>query len=104
MILSPTEALDPNPDSTYVETAEGWLYVAGVLDRHTRRCVGWAMEDTLATSLPLAALDMAFRHRQPRGRTGASFGSGRAIRQCRLPATTGCGWSAAEHEPSGQLL
>lgn len=53
-------------DITYVDTAEGWLYVAGVLDRHTRRCVGWAMEDTLATSLPLAALDMAIKHRQPK--------------------------------------
>ena len=52
-------------DITYVDTAEGWLYVAGVLDRHTRRCVGWAMADTLATSLPLAALDMALQHRRP---------------------------------------
>ena len=52
-------------DITYVETAEGWLYVAGVLDRHTRRCVGWAMDDTLATTLPLSALEMALRHRQP---------------------------------------
>ena len=54
-------------DITYVETDEGWLYVAGVLDRGTRRCVGWAMEDTLATSLPLAALEMALRHRKPSG-------------------------------------
>lgn len=54
-------------DITYVDTAEGWLYVAGVLDRHTRRCVGWAMDDTLATSLPLAALEMALLHRQPAG-------------------------------------
>ena len=52
-------------DITYVATDEGWLYVAGVLDRHTRRCVGWAMGDTLATSLPLAALDMALQHRRP---------------------------------------
>jgi putative transposase len=52
-------------DITYVPTDEGWLYVAGMLDRHTRRCIGWAMSDTLATSLPLAALDMALRHRQP---------------------------------------
>ena len=37
-------------DITYVETAEGWLYMAGVLDRCTRRCVGWAMDDTLATT------------------------------------------------------
>ena len=52
-------------DITYVDTAEGWLYVAGVLDRHTRRCVGWAMGDSLATTLPLAALDMALLQRQP---------------------------------------
>lgn len=52
-------------DITYVPTAEGWLYVAGVLDRCTRRCIGWAMGDTLATSLPLAALDMSLTHRQP---------------------------------------
>jgi transposase InsO family protein len=54
-------------DITYVDTAEGWLYVAGILDRHTRRCVGWAMGQTLATSLPLAALDMALLHRKPAG-------------------------------------
>ena len=30
-------------DITYVPTDEGWLYVAGILDWHTRRCVGWAM-------------------------------------------------------------
>ena len=52
-------------DITYVETAEGWLYVAGVLDRCTRRCVGWAMDDPLATTRPLAALDMALKQRRP---------------------------------------
>ncbi|MCX6896652.1 MAG: IS3 family transposase, partial [Verrucomicrobia bacterium] len=52
-------------DITYVETGEGWLFVAGVLDRCTRRCVGWAMADTLATTLPLAALDMALKQRRP---------------------------------------
>jgi transposase InsO family protein len=61
--------LQPNAvwvaDITYVATAEGWLYVAGVLDRCTRRCVGWAFDDTLATTLPLAALDMALTQRRP---------------------------------------
>jgi putative transposase len=52
-------------DITYVPTAEGWLYVAAVLDRCTRRCVGWAMGETLATLLPLAALDMALKQRRP---------------------------------------
>jgi putative transposase len=52
-------------DITYVPTDEGWLYVAGVLDRCTRRCIGWAFDETLATTLPLAALEMALRQRQP---------------------------------------
>jgi len=52
-------------DITYVPTLEGWLYVAGVLDRCSRRCVGWAFDDTLATTLPLAALDMALTQRKP---------------------------------------
>jgi putative transposase len=52
-------------DLTYVPTDEGWLYVAGVLDRCTRRLVGWAMGSTLETALPLAALMMALRQRQP---------------------------------------
>jgi putative transposase len=52
-------------DITYVPTAEGWLYVAAVLDRCTRRCIGWAFDSTLATTLPLAALDMALRQRKP---------------------------------------
>jgi len=52
-------------DITYVNTDEGWLYVAAVVDRWTRRCVGWAMGESLATSLPLAALNMALEHRHP---------------------------------------
>ena len=52
-------------DITYVPADEGRLYVAGVLDRCTRRCGGGAMDDTLATTLPLAALAMALKQRRP---------------------------------------
>lgn len=52
-------------DITYVETGEGWLYVAGVLDLYSRRLIGWAMGPSLATALPLAALHMALGRRQP---------------------------------------
>lgn len=51
-------------DITYVPTAEGWLYVAGVLDLYSRRLVGWAFSESLETSLPLAALRQALS-RQP---------------------------------------
>lgn len=52
-------------DITYIKTDEGFLYLAGVLDRCTRRCIGWAMGDSLHTTLPLAALDMALTQRKP---------------------------------------
>lgn len=52
-------------DITYVNTAQGWLYVAALVDRCTRRCVGWAMGESLATTLPLAALNMALEQRRP---------------------------------------
>jgi transposase InsO family protein len=52
-------------DITCVETGEGWLYVAGLLDRCTRRGVGWAMAETLATTLPLAAWQMALTQQRP---------------------------------------
>jgi len=51
-------------DITYVHTAEGWLYVAMVMDLCTRRVIGYAMADHLRASLPLDALDMAIRNRR----------------------------------------
>ena len=52
-------------DITYVRTAEGWLYVAAVLDLYSRRIVGWATGASLAAELVLAALAMALQHRRP---------------------------------------
>jgi len=50
-------------DITYLPTAEGWLYLAGVMDLYSRQIVGWSMQDTLETCLPLRALQMALTHR-----------------------------------------
>jgi transposase InsO family protein len=53
---------------TYIPTAEGWLYVAGVLDRYSRRVLGLAMAARLDTSLPEAALHQALGRRgRPQG-------------------------------------
>lgn len=46
-------------DITYIPTAEGWLYLAAVLDLGCRKIVGWAMDATMKTSLTLEALRMA---------------------------------------------
>jgi putative transposase len=52
-------------DMTYIRTAEGWLFLAIVLDVGSRRVVGWAMGNRPDTDLTLEALDMAILHRQP---------------------------------------
>ncbi len=52
-------------DITYVETAEGWLYLAAILDLWSRRIVGWACAATLHTFLVLAALQSAIGRRRP---------------------------------------
>jgi len=52
-------------DLTYIPTAEGWLYLAAVMDLYSRRIVGWAMGHTLARWLTMAALQMALESRQP---------------------------------------
>jgi transposase InsO family protein len=67
-------ALRPSPsgpnqvwltDITYVQTGEGWLYVAAILDLWSRKIVGWSCGPTLHTSLVLAALRNALKHRRP---------------------------------------
>ncbi len=52
-------------DITYIPTGEGWLYLAGVMDRYSRRIVGWAMDQNIDTRLVLAAWEMAHSQRQP---------------------------------------
>ena len=51
-------------DITYIRTAEGWLYLAVLLDLGSRMVVGWAMRDSLESSLSIDALRMALARRQ----------------------------------------
>jgi putative transposase len=52
-------------DFTYIETAEGWLYLAVVLDLFSRKVIGWAMSQTMDTALVENALRMALLDRRP---------------------------------------
>ena len=54
-------------DITYVPTAEGWLYLAAVLDCFSRKIVGWSMADHLQTDLASDALKMALVQRDVAG-------------------------------------
>ena len=52
-------------DITYIRLAFEFVYLAVVLDAYSRKVVGWALERTLAASLPVAALQRAIAQRQP---------------------------------------
>ena len=54
-------------DITYIPTAEGWLYLAVVIDLCSRKVVGWATSDSLAADLTCQALREALRERKPSG-------------------------------------
>jgi len=55
-----------NGDITYVWTAEGWLYLAVLIDLFSRRIVGWATSDRLTEQLALSALGQALVQRRPK--------------------------------------
>lgn len=52
-------------DITYIPTAEGWLYLAGVIDLYNREVVGWSMSERIDRHLVIGALDMATGRRHP---------------------------------------
>lgn len=83
-------------DITYVPTAEGWVYVAAILDLCSRRIVGWAVSQRIDTALVLMALSMALTHRQPPA--GLIFHSDRGVQYASgdfRRALTGAGLMAS---------
>jgi putative transposase len=62
-------------DITYIPTWEGWLYLATVIDCHTKAVIGWAMDDNYKTGLIETAITMAARNH--RLTDGAIFHSDR---------------------------
>jgi transposase InsO family protein len=83
-------------DLTYIETQEGWLYLAAIMDLYSRKIVGWAMSERIDTVLVLKALAMALLHRSPPANLlfhsdrGVQYASGdyrQALRQAGLIAS-----------------
>ena len=81
-------------DMTYIWTAEGWLYLAVIIDLFSRKVVGWSMADHMRTELVLTALDAALGQRTPsesgllfhsdRGSQYASFDYQNALLQANI--------------------
>ncbi len=76
-------------DITYIRTWEGWLYLAVVMDLHSRKIVGWSMQPTLARGIVLDALLMAAWKRKPadpvivHSDQGSQYGSDDRVRFCQ---------------------
>jgi len=71
-------------DITYLRTGEGWLYLCAVRDGHSRRIIGWSIEDHLHTDLVEAAVAMAVALR------------GQLPGQVILHADRGCQYTSAQ--------
>ena len=90
-------------DITYIGTAEGWLYLAVVMDPASRRIVGWSMSARLPAELVCQALQAAYWRRKPppglilHSDCGSKYACDRYQADCRLQ-------DAAVDEPHRQLL
>ena len=64
-------------DMTYIQTEEGWLFLAVVLDLFSRRIVGWSLREDMRSELVVDALRMAWFQRSPDRRADLIFHSDR---------------------------
>jgi len=85
-------------DITYVETLEGYLFLAVVMDMFSRKIVGWSMRDDLQAELVVDALAMAVTRRRPaaglvhhsdRGSQYTSLAFGKTLRESGLLQSVG---------------
>ena len=91
-------------DITYVRLQEEFVYVAVVLDAHSRRVIGWALAQHLGASLAVQALRMALAERQTRAGLDSSLRPRHPVRMRRLSHAARRPWRATEHESGGQSL
>jgi putative transposase len=73
-------------DITYIPTAQGWLYLAVIIDLFSRKIVGWAMDTTMTTELVKRALQAALTARRPT--TALLHHSDRGSQYASLPYQT----------------
>ena len=91
-------------DITYIRTRSGWLYLAAVLDLHSRKIVGWAMAPEMPATLVCAALQMAIAQRNPAQGLLVHSDRGTQYAGNAHQALLEKPWPRGQHEPQGQLL
>lgn len=85
-------------DITYIQTWEGWLFLAAIIDVCTKRCCGWSMRGDLTADLVVDALGMAVTLRHPkletihhsdRGSQYRSLAIGKTLKESGIMASMG---------------
>ena len=91
-------------DITYVRLAEGFVYLAVVVDAFSRKVVGWALDDHLEARLAIEALDMAIDARNPL--PGVIHHSDRGVQYAsgEYAGPPGSARLPTQHEPAGKSL
>jgi putative transposase len=93
-------------DITYIPTQEGFLYLAFVLDAHSRKIVGWSMASHMKTELVVDALQMAVWRRKPsaglvhhsdRGAQYTAISFGKRLEEVGIVASMGRTGSALDN-------
>ena len=64
-------------DITYIDTDEGWLFLAVVIDLFSRQVVGWSLREDMTRDIVIDALRMAWFKRHPGKQAGLIFHSDR---------------------------
>ncbi len=100
-------------DITYVNTWQGPVYLAFVLDLFSRRVVGWSMRNDLKTELVLDALDMAITNRSPdpglvhhsdQGSQYTSLAFGKRLRESGIVSSMGSVGDAYDNAAAESLV
>src|SRR5579862_288353 len=91
-------------DITYVPTAEGWLFVAAVMDLYSRQILGWSVWESLVAGGALQALARAMVKRVIPARGHPSFGPRDPICLWGVSSRAAAPRPDCQHEPQGQLL
>lgn len=110
-------AIGPNElwvaDITYIQTWEGWLFLAAVMDIYTKRIVGWSMRDDLKADIVIDAMGMAATMRKPgpglvhhsdRGGQYRSLAFGKALRDSGIMASMGSRGDAYDNAAAESVM
>ena len=91
-------------DITYVQTQEGWLYLSGILDHCSRRCVGWHADASLESSLSDKSLGKSQQEATAQTRATPPFRPRRPVCQHPFSKPSAFLRRSRFHEPQSKSL